>query len=250
MEPNQLNITNTNWLIDYIHFCICKYVFLFSSMYSLSVEFTLMSVVSLPSSSISPIPTEQIRELADDLAVERRDHQAARQSLEAKTHEAENARRSLEEQSASLQEKTREVERHSHRLAELEHASAAVHEENLELSRRIQEMGRLADEQQAAAGGGPAESPAGEGEGEGEGLAGDRRKELEKLQQAVDMKTRQLEAVKERVRAPRRAGVSVVLLGVFFFSLFDRVVWVCVVDIFTYYSACDFSRARYYGACR
>eukprot|EP00752_Nemacystus_decipiens_P011948 g10594.t1 len=132
---------------------------------------------------------QRIEELADDLAVEKRNHEAARQSLEAKTHEAEVARRSLEDQSASLHAKTREVEQHSLRLAEMERASAIAHEQNLELSRRIQELNRLADEQEAAA--------AAPQEEDGEG-GGERRKEVEKLQQAVEMKTRQLEAVKER----------------------------------------------------
>lgn len=95
-------------------------------------------------SNESTVTSQKIDQLAHDLAVEKRNHEAARQSLEAKIYEAEAARRSLEEQSASLQEKTREVEQHSLRLAELERASAAVHDENLELSRRIQEIHRLA----------------------------------------------------------------------------------------------------------
>ena len=98
------------------------------------------------------------------------------------------------------------MERHSVRLAEMERASTAAHQQNLELSRRIQELNRLADEQEAAsasasatAGDGPA-APREGGEGEGDD---ERRKELEKLQQAVEMKTHQLEAVKERVRGCR-----------------------------------------------
>lgn len=156
----------------------------------------------------SPPTPEQIEELADDLAVEKRNHEAARRSLEAKTHEAEVARQRLEEQSASLQQRTREVEKQSLTLAEMERASATAHEHNLALTRQIEEMTRLADERQAAAveaaaveaaGDGPAKSPERGGEADGE-----RRKELEKLQQAVEMKTRQLAAVKERVRG--RAG--------------------------------------------
>eukprot|EP00903_Cladosiphon_okamuranus_P008241 g7934.t1 len=127
------------------------------------------------------ITTDQrIQELADDLAVEKHNHEAARQSLEAKTGEAEAVRQRLEEQSASLQQKTREVEQHSLTLAKMERASAAAHEHNLSLTRQIEELTRLADERQGAKG------------------DGEPREELEKLQQAVDMKTRQLEAVKER----------------------------------------------------
>ena len=164
-----------------------------------------------------PEKPKQIEELANDLAIEKRNREAARQSLESKTQEAEVARRILEGQSASLQEKIREVERHSVRLAEIDRAFAAAHQQRLELSRRIQESNRLADEQEAAstsasatAGDGPA-APREKGEGEGDD---EPREELEKLQQVFEKKTRQLEAVKERVRGCRdRRGWLCVFLG-------------------------------------
>lgn len=136
------------------------------------------------------IPTgRQIAHLVDDLAAEKRSHKAARESLEI-------ALRAVEAQSVCLQEKDQEAEQHSMRLAELDQASAAVQDENLELLRRIQEMNnRLAEEQKAAAV--AAESP--EGEAGGGGL----RKELKKLQQAVEMNACLLEAVKRQVRTLR-----------------------------------------------
>jgi len=143
-----------------------------------------------------------VLQLADDLDEERRNHQAARYSLEQKTAEAEAARRSLQEESERLHEKTQEAEQRSRELAELETRSRAIHQENLELSARI---ARLVDEQQPEGpvapeegGGESTESPA-VGEG-GEDL----QKELEKLKKMVEFKTGQLEAVTERVSSRRR----------------------------------------------
>ena len=169
-----------------------------------------LTVVATPP---SPPPPLQVLQLADDLAVERRNHEAARRSLEQRTQEAEDARRGLEEESGRLHAKTQEAEQRSHELAQLERRSEAIHRENLELSERIAEMNRLAEEQQrSGAAAAAAAAATGEGEGEGgsvkppagEGGGEEQQKELEKLRQVVEMKTCQLEAVKERVSARRR----------------------------------------------
>ncbi|CAM9444244.1 unnamed protein product [Ectocarpus fasciculatus] len=132
----------------------------------------------------------KIVHLADDLAIEKRSHQAA----------IEN------------------IERQSQRLAELEKASTEKHQENMELCGRLEEINNLAGEQEqrlqettaaaavAAAAVAAAEETAAAAEKRvedaeaalaaqgGDGV----QKELDKLRQMAEMKAKQLEAVQER----------------------------------------------------
>ncbi|CAN0454581.1 unnamed protein product [Ectocarpus sp. 12 AP-2014] len=132
----------------------------------------------------------KIVHLADDLAIEKRSHQAA----------IEN------------------IERQSQRLTELEKVSTEKHEENMMLSGRLEEINHLAGQQEqrlqearvaaaeAAAAAAAAEETAAAAEKRveaaeaalaaqgGDGL----EKELEKLRQGAEMKAKQLEAVQER----------------------------------------------------
>lgn len=73
---------------------------------------------------------EKVTVLADELQIERSNHERARHSLE---------------------HKAREVEEQAAMLTELERTSSKAHRENLVLSARIQDLNRQAEEQQAAA---------------------------------------------------------------------------------------------------
>lgn len=171
---------------------------------------------------------EQVTNLADDLAMERNLHQKAIESLE---------------------QKTREVEQQAEMLQQMEEASAAAHQANLELSRRMEEMNRLAEEEklrraqevdvpappEPLAVPPPAVVP---GVGDTEEL----KKELEKLTKMNDMKAKQLEAVQERVRI-RSTGRS--RIGVLSVHKYDAVQ--CVAAIVVRQGAAEFPQPLPYA---
>ncbi|CAM9293419.1 unnamed protein product [Scytosiphon promiscuus] len=129
---------------------------------------------------------QRVTNLADDLAMERSMHEKATKSLE---------------------QKTREVEQQSLRLREMEEASAAAHQANLELSGRMEEMNRLSQEQEqqraeeaaaAAAAAAAVEPGARNGGGGDEVQNKELQEEVDKLTRIVEMKAKQLQAVQER----------------------------------------------------
>ena len=154
----------------------------------------------------------QVANLAEDLRNERANH--------------ENLRRSLEQAMRDIEERTA-------LLAEAEQESQANHEKNLELTRTIQEMTSVAEEQRVqwqqqllqqqqqlleqqqlqqeqqqdlaasnsrGGNGELVDGGGGEGDGEEQEEVESLRRELEKLKAAMKLKTRELEAVNARVR--------------------------------------------------
>lgn len=150
----------------------------------------------------------QVVNLMDDLQMERSNHQNARNSLEAKTHEVEAMRRDLAEKTSHAEQKDLELQEQADRLAALDEESREAHRKNLELTAKIEEVMAAAQESSVARAddGVGAEGDGPEAGGLDEDAAAERAALLKKLAQAeaaTKVQAGKLEVVAARVSEGR-----------------------------------------------